>query len=174
MTNPLGAALLAVVASAATLSACSHKGEPASQPVRGSASTTATATVQATPGSSGAVAELMVDGHTHQISGPVNCTAQAVDPHATPPLGNLAIGASDETASFAMSWLSNAKSPLMGLTLSYKLDSAEYAMPYYPQPPGVQATVQGNSYTVKGTPPVLRPGEDTLKNLQIEIHVTCP
>jgi hypothetical protein len=44
-------------------------------------------------------------------------------------LGNFAISASDATASFAMSWLSNAASPLMALTFSYKLDSGEYSMP---------------------------------------------
>lgn len=116
----------------------------------------------------------MVDGHTHNFSGPVNCTAQAPNPTAKFPLGNLAISASDETASFAMSWLSNAKSPLMALTLSYKVDGGEYTMPYYPQPPNIEVSTQGNSYTVKGTPPVLTPGQSTLKNLPVEIHVICP
>jgi hypothetical protein len=116
-----------------------------------------------------------LNGHTHAISGSVNCTAQAANPSGTPPLGNLAISASDDTASFAMSWLSNTPSPLMALTFSYKIDGGEYTMPYYPQPPNVQATAQGNSYTVKGTPPVLAPGESTLtKNLPVAINATCP
>jgi hypothetical protein len=172
MTYPHGAALLAVIASAATLTACSSKSQPASQPVRAPVSTTTT--TQAIPGSGAAPAELMVDGHTHKISGPINCTAQAPNPTAKFPLGNLAISASDDTASFAMSWLSNAKSPLMALTLSFQVDAGEYTMPYYPQPPNIQASTRGNSYAVKGAPPVLSPGQSTLKNLPIEIHVTCP
>ena len=39
-----------------------------------------------------------------------------------------------------MSWLSNAASPLMALTFSYKLDSGEYSMPLNAQPPNVEAT----------------------------------
>ena len=116
MTYPHGATLLAVIASAATLTACSSKSEPTSHPARVPVPPTTTA--QAIPGSGAAPAELMVDGHIHNISGPVNCTAQAPNPTAKFPLGNLAISASDDTASFAMSWLSNAKSPLMALTLS--------------------------------------------------------
>lgn len=184
MTNPharrhrcpsiLGAPLLVVIVSAAMLTACSAKSaEPTSPPVRGSASSTAT--VQTSPAVGNGQAELTLNGHTHTISGPVNCTAQSANPSGTPSLGNLAISASDDTASFAMSWLSNAKAPLMGLTFSYKLDNGEYSMPYYPQPPNVEATVQGTSYTVKGSPPVLAPGESTLtKNLPVEIHASCP
>jgi hypothetical protein len=172
--NILRTPLLVVIVSAATLTACSTKSaEPTSQPVRSSAPTTAT--VQTSPAGGTARAVLTLAGHTHTISGPVNCTAQAANPSGTPPLGNLAISASDDTASFAMSWLSNSTSPLMALTFSYNLDGGEYSMPFYPQPPNVEATAQGNSYTVKGTPPVLAPGESTLtKNLPVEIHVTCP
>jgi hypothetical protein len=170
MTRPLGASLLAVIVPAATLVACSGKTGPGSPPVRGSASSTTT--TQATTGAG--QAELAVDGHTHKISGLVNCTAQAATHDATAPLGNLAISASDDTASFAMSWLSNTKSPVMGLTLSYKVDSGEYTMPYYPKPPNLEANVRGKTYTVKGTPPVLTPGESTLKNLPVEIRVACP
>jgi len=170
----LGTPLLVVAVSAAALTACSGKNaEPTSQPVRSSASKSATVETTHTGGT--ARADITLNGHVHAISGPVNCTAQAANPSATPPLGNIAISASDSTASFAMSWLSNARSPLMALTFSYKLDHGDYSMPYYPKPPNVEATVQGNSYTVKGTPPVLAPGESTLtKNLPVEIHATCP
>ena len=176
MTNSFGAPLLAVILCAATLTACSSKSAgPSSQPVRSSASATATPTVQTSPAGGPSRAELTLNGHIHKISGPVNCTAQEANPSGTPPLGNLAISASDETASFAMSWLSNAPSPLMALTFSYNIDGGEYTMPYYPQPPNVKETAQGNNYTVKGTPPVLAPGESTLtKNLPVEIHATCP
>lgn len=171
--NSLGTPLLVVIVCAATLTACSNKSaEPSSQPTRSSATATTT-----TPSPTGGApqAEISLNGHTHTISGPVNCTAQQANPSGTPPLGNLAISASDDTASFAMSWLSNTPSPLMALTFSYKVDGGEYTMPYYPQPPNVQSTGQGNSYTVKGTPPVLAPGESTLtKNLPVEIHATCP
>jgi Mycobacterium 19 kDa lipoprotein antigen len=172
--NSLGTSLLAVIVCAAMVTACSNKSaEPSSQPARSSATTATTA--QTSPAARGASAEISMNGHTHTISGPVNCTAQEANPSGTPPLGNLAISASDDTASFAMSWLSNTPSPLMALTFSYKLDGGEYTMPYYPQPPNVEATAQGNSYTVKGTPPVLLPGESTLtKNLPVEIHATCP
>jgi hypothetical protein len=176
MTNPFGAPLLAVILCAATLTACSNKtAEPSSHPARSSASATATPTVQTSPAGGPSRAELTVNGHIHNISGPVKCTAQEANPNGTPPLGNLAISASDETASFGMSWLSNAPSPLMALTFSYKLDGGEYTMPYHPQRPNVEATAQGNNYTVKGTPPVLALGKSTLtKNLPVEIHATCP
>lgn len=176
MTNPFGAPLLAVILCAATLTACSNKtAEPSSDPARSSASATATPTVQTSPAGGPSRAELTVNGHIHNISGPVNCTAQEANPSGTPPLGNLAISASDETASFGMSWLSNAPSPLMALTFSYKLDGGEYTMPYHPQRPNVEATAQGNNYTVKGTPPVLALGKSRLtKNLPVEIHATCP
>jgi hypothetical protein len=176
MTNPFGAPPLAVILCAATLTACSNKSaEPSSQPVRSSASATATSTMQTSPAGGPSRAELTLNGHIHKISGPVICTAQAANPSGTPPLGNLAISASDETASFAMSWLSNTPSPLMALTFNYELDGGEYTMPYSSQPPNVEATAQGNNYTVKGTPPVLAPGEDTsTKNLPVEIHATCP
>jgi hypothetical protein len=170
--SSLGTPLLVVIVCAATLTACSNKGAvPSSPPTRSSATTTTTPS----PAGGTASAEIALNGHTHTISGPVNCTAQQANPSGTPPLGNLAISASDDTASFAMSWLSNTRSPLMALTFSYKIDGGEYTMPYYPQPPNVAATAQGNSYTVKGTPPVLAPGESTLtKNLPVEIHATCP
>jgi hypothetical protein len=172
--NSLGIPLLVVIVCAATLTACSNKSAvPSSQLTRSSA--TVTTTTQASPAGGTAQAEISLNGHTHTISGPVNCTAQQANPSGTSPLGNLAISASDDTASFAMSWLSNTPSPLMALTFSYKVDDGEYTMPYSPQPPNVQATAQGNSYTVKGTPPVLAPGESTLtKNLPVEIHATCP
>jgi hypothetical protein len=170
MSNPASTSLLAVIALAATLTACSTNREPSAQPVRDSTSTT----THPSAGGASADAQLAVDGHRHQIFGQVSCTAQAANPSATPPLGNLAISASDDTASFAMSWLSSATSPLMALTLTYKVDRGEYNMPYYPKPPDVQATTQSNRFTVKGTPPVLRPGENTLKNLPVEIDVTCP
>ena len=112
---------------------------------------------------------------THpQYSGPVNCTAQEANPSGTPPLGNLAISASDETASFGMSWLSNAPSRLMALTFSYKLDGGEYTMPYHPERPNVEATA-GHQLHGKRDSPVLTLEKSTLtKNLPVEIHATCP
>jgi lipoprotein antigen len=172
----LGAPLLVVIVCTAALAACSDKSaKPGSQTVQSSVSATTPTAAQTSPAGGTARAQMTVNGHTHAISGPVNCTAQAANPSGTPPLGNLAIMASDDTASFAMSWLSNTAAPLMALTFSYKVDGGEYTMPYYPQPPNVNATAQGNRYTVKGTPPVLAPGESTLtKNMPVEIHATCP
>jgi Mycobacterium 19 kDa lipoprotein antigen len=175
MTSPRQPrAALWLILLAAALVGCSGKStEPPSQPSRSSAS--ATTTAPTSPTGSNARAQLTVKGHTHVITGSVNCTAQEADPTGTPPRGNLAITASDETASVAMSWLSNAASPLTALTFSYKIDGGDYLMPYYPQPPNVEATAQGSSYSVKGTAPVLPPGESMrTQNLPIEIHVTCP
>lgn len=160
MRNPHMQLLWAIVP-VALLMACSNKGAtPTSQPA------------SRTP--SAASADLTVDGHAHKFSGGVACTSQSANPSGTPPSGDLGISASDDTASFSISWLSNAKSPVTILSLTFKTDSGEYSMPAYPNPPNVQATVQGKSYTVKGTPPVQPPGETAMRDLPVEIHVTCP
>lgn len=171
----LNVPLLGAIAVAAMLTACSNgSSEPTSQPAQGSASTT----VQTNPGGGSARADITVDGHTHRISGRVDCTTQAADPSATPPRGNLAIDASDAAASFSLSLsvpLSlGSASPLWGLSLSYKVDNGEYAMPYYPNPPNVTVTGHDKSYTAKGTPPVRAPDASRTTDLPVEIHVTCP
>jgi len=170
----LRAAAPAVMLLAAMLSGCStNSGSPAAQPSAGSASTSPTPGT--TPGGSGAAsAQLTVDGHTHTFSGPPSCKAQTANPNGTPPSGNTEIGASDDTASFTLSWLSDAKAPVVGMTLSFKVDNGGYGMPYYPNPPGIEATQQDKNYTVKGTPPVEAPGQSSMSNLPVEIHVTCP
>lgn len=164
----------AVILLAAMLSGCStNGGSPTSQPSAGSASTSAT--TGTTPGGSGAAsAQLTVDGHTHTFSGPPTCKAQTANPTGTPPSGNTEIGASDDTASFTLSWLSDAKAPVVGMTLTFNVDNGQYGMPYYPNPPGIEATQQDKNYTVKGTPPVEAPGQSNMSNLPVEIHVTCP
>ncbi len=43
-----------------------------------------------------------------------------------------------------------------------------------PTQPNITATVQGKNYTVKGTPPVQPPNGSAMKDLPVEIHVTCP
>ncbi len=155
------AALLAVIVPLTLLAACSGKG--------------ATRTSQPAPADPAAAsADLTVDGHAHTFSGGVTCTSQSADPSATPPRGNLVISASDDTASFSISWLSNARSPVALLSLTFTTGGGEYSTPAYPNPPNVQATAQGKSYTVKGTPPVQPPGENAMRDLAIQIHVNCP
>ena len=186
MTNPIGpfrqraagnarkharcASALAVIVLAALFVACSkNSGEPTSQPSPGSASTSATLE---TP-SGGSPASLMVNGHTHTFSGPVDCSATSANPKATPPQGEREVTASDDVASFDIRW-ANATPSLVALSLTFKVDDGEYSMPYYPNPPHVEATKEGKNYTVKGTPPVLAPGDSATSNLQVEIHATCP
>ncbi|MBV8965743.1 MAG: lipoprotein LpqH [Mycobacteriaceae bacterium] len=132
-------------------------------------------TVQ-TPGQTTAAdADLVVDGHRHTFSGTVVCATQAANPSGTPPRGDLEISAHDETASFSISWLlQDASAPLAALSLAFKVDNGEYTMPYYPHPPQVEATNQDKTYTVKGTPPVQTPGQNTMTNVPVEIHATCP
>jgi hypothetical protein len=116
------AALLAVIVPVALLTACSNKGAtPTSQP----ASTTTSATVTVTTTPSAASADLTVDGHAHTFSGRIDCTAQSANPSGTPPRGDLEIGASDNTASLSISWLSNASSPVTTLGLTFKVDNGE-------------------------------------------------
>jgi Mycobacterium 19 kDa lipoprotein antigen len=169
----LGASALSVIVLAAMLVACSNKsGTPTSGPTPGSASTSAT--TGSTPGGGAASAEMTVDGHTHRFSGPVNCTTQEGNPSGTPPRGNMEISASDDAASFDLSW-SDTTPYLATMSLHLKVDNGEYSMPVYPHPPEVEATKQGKSYTVKGTPPVEAPGnQSAMKALPVEIHVTCP
>ena len=164
----------AVILFAAMLSGCSTKSAgPTSQPSAGSASTTASSGT--TPGGGGAAsAQLTVDGHTHTFSAPPSCKAQTANPSGTPPSGNTEISARDDTAQFTLSWLSDAKQPLVAMTLGFKVDNGEYTMPYYPNPPNVEATQQGKTYAVKGTPPVENPSQSNTDGLPVEIHVTCP
>ena len=70
----------------------------------------------------------------------------------------MEVTASDDVASFDIRW-ANATPSLVALSLTFKVDDGEYSMPYYPNPPHVEATKEGKNYTVKGTPPVLAPGD---------------
>ena len=160
----LRAPALAVVALAAMASGCSTKSaEPTSQSSSGSGSTSATAATS-----------LMVDGHTHTIGGPVECKPQTANPSGTPPRGDTQISAGDNTASFTLSWLSNATPPLKGMTFTLKVENGEYSTPWVPNPSVDEATNQGKGYTVRGTAPVWPPGKSDMTRLPFEIHVTCP
>jgi Mycobacterium 19 kDa lipoprotein antigen len=168
----LGACVLSVIVLVAMLVACSNKsGTPTSGPSPGSASTSAT--TGTTPGEGAASADMTVDGHTHRFSGPVNCTTQEANPSGTPPRGYMEISASDDAAYFNLSWSDTAPN-VVTLSLSLKVDNGEYGMPSTPHP-DVEATKQGKSYTVNGTPGVTGPGNQSAgKDLPVEIHVTCP
>ena len=155
--------VLAVALLAAMVSGCSTKSaEQTSQQGPGSVSTTTTAGTT-----------LMVDGHTHTISGPVTCKPSEANPTGTPPHGDTEISAGDGTASFVLSWLSGATPPLLGMTFVLKVDNGEYTTPWVPNPTA-EATQEGKSYAVKGTAAVTPPGQSAVKNVPFEIHATCP
>ncbi|MGH3560762.1 MAG: hypothetical protein ACRDTN_02865, partial [Mycobacterium sp.] len=113
---------------AVTLSGCSTKSaEPTSQPNSRSASTVTTK-AQPRIGAGGARATLMVNGHTHTISGPVDCKTSPANPTATPTQAGTEkteINADDDTASVFVSW-SNATPTINGLSFTLKVDSGEY------------------------------------------------
>jgi hypothetical protein len=162
--------LFALVVATAPLTGCSStNGKAPSQAPTSSTSTTA----KSSSGSATGSARITVDGHSHTFSGAVTCTSQPANPNATPPRGNTEISAQDEAASLTLSWSANAASPLIAMSFDLKADVGEYRMPRRSNPPQVDATTQDNSYTVKGTPPVIAPGEGTMKNLPVEIEVTC-
>ncbi|WP_163745641.1 lipoprotein LpqH [Mycobacterium lacus] len=144
--------------------ACSTKGgEPASAPSSSPTPTNAT---------------VMVDGHSHTISGEVDCRTTPTQPSATPAESGsqtTRISAHDDTASVSLS-LSDATPPgVNGFAISLNAASATYQMPYQAvqSPNQVQASRQGNSYTVTGTGKALAPGQGGMRDLPFEIDVTC-
>jgi hypothetical protein len=171
--TPRGAAVLAVVVLVASLSACSKKSdEPTSHP--GSSSGPASTTDGL---SQVASADVMVDGHTHTISGAIDCSTSASNPSATPTQAGTettSISAQDDSAWINLS-LSNATPPSVdGFSLSLTVENGEYSIPFQkPQKP-VEATKQGKSYAVKGTGSGWSTPGRVGRALPFEIHVTCP
>jgi hypothetical protein len=158
----LGTAAFVVVGTIAP--ACSTKtGEPASAP---SSTPVATNTT------------VMVDGHSHTISGKVDCTTSAMQPSATPPeSGNKTtrISAHDDAATVSLS-LSDANPPgVNGFSISLNAANANYQLPYQSvqSPDQVRATQSGKNYTVTGVGKALAPGQGGMRDLQFEVDVTC-
>ncbi len=125
-------------------------------------------------------ASVTVDGHTHNISGAVECTNSSANPRATPPetgSGTTRISAHDDSAGFNLALSNDSPPRLDGFALSLTVDNGEYEMPYQSALSSNQITVtrQGNTYLVKGTgASVTRvpPGRST--NPTFEIDVACP
>ncbi|MGB9304821.1 MAG: lipoprotein LpqH [Mycobacterium sp.] len=169
MTNPyprsarvLGAAALLLVGTIAA--ACSTKnGEPASAP---SSTPVATNTT------------VMVDGHSHTISGKVDCSTLPRQTSATPPeSGNKTtrISAQDDSAYVSLS-MSDANPPgVNGFSISLTAANANYQLPYQSvqSPEQVHATKAGKTYTVTGVGKALAPGQGGMRDLQFEVDVTC-
>jgi hypothetical protein len=169
MTNPdrrlssvLGTAAIVVVGMIAP--ACSSKnGEPAS-------AATSTPVVTNTT--------VMVDGHSHTISGKVDCSTSPIQPSATPPeSGNKTtrVSAHDDTATVSLS-MSDANPPgVNGFSISLNAATANYQLPYQSvqSPDQVHATKDGKSYAVTGVGKALAPGQGGMRDLQFEVNVTC-
>lgn len=142
----VGATALGVSALGATLPACSAHSGPGSPPSAPSAPAAAT---------------VMVEGHTHTISGVVECRTSPAVRTATPSESGTQttrVNAHDDSAS------------------ALKIGSVDYQMPYQPvqSPTQVEATRQGKSYTLTGTGHAVIPGQTGMRELPFGVHVTCP
>lgn len=145
--------------------ACSnHGGQRASTPTSSPAPVTTT---------------VMMDGNKHTMIGGVQCTSAAAQPSATPAeSGDLTthISVHDDSASVTLT-LSDEKPPSVdGFAVFLKLESGSYQLPYQaPQSATqVQATKDGNSYTVTGTGQGVSPNQGDVHPVTFGIHVTCP
>ncbi|OSC37654.1 lipoprotein LpqH [Mycobacterium decipiens] len=171
MTNPrrtvataVCAAALGVTVLGASVPACSTKSGPGSPP--GSSSAPARATV-------------MVEGHTHTISGAVECSTSPAVRTATPPESGTQttrVSARDDSASVTLSLSDSTPPDVNGFSISLKSGNTKYQMPYQPveSPTQVEATRQGKSYTLTGTGHAVIPGQSGMRELPFGVHVTCP
>jgi ipoprotein LpqH len=120
------------------------------------------------PAAAGAAAaeKVVIDGQSQNVSGPVSCTQAG---------GNVNIGIGDPSNGIGAT-VSNADQPvvqavglgnLTGVTLGYSAGA--------PNQGTVQATKNGNSYTIKGTATgvnMANPQQQLTKSF--EMDVTCP
>ncbi|QUR68096.1 lipoprotein LpqH [Mycobacterium spongiae] len=171
MTNPrhgertaIGVAVLGVLVLAAATPACSRQAEPAATESPSEAPVSAT---------------IMMDGHTHTISGAVECRTRRAQPTATPvEYGNQTteVSAQDDSASLSFSFSDATPPDVNGFAVSLKVDGGSYEMPYQPvrSPTQLEASRQGKSYTVTGTGQALAPGQSVARELPFGVHVTCP
>jgi hypothetical protein len=172
MTDPrhgvrkgLGAFALGVVVLGAAVPACSSKtGVPSSS---ASSSTAAAAAVT-----------VMVEGHSHAISGGIQCRTAPAETNATPPESGTQttrIEAHDESASVTLSISDLTPPDVNSFAISLKAGGTNYQMPYQPVQSAtqVQASRDGKKYTVTGTGQG-ETGPNTMRQLPFGIHVTCP
>lgn len=158
------AAALGLAALAVSLPACSSKADhPAA---KSSGPPLASTTV-------------MIDGNKRTIIAAVDCTRSAAQPNASPPeSGDLTtrISVHDESASVSLAVSDEQPPAVDGFAITLKLDTGQYQLPYQgtKSPTQVQATKDGNSYTVTGTGQATTPGQSSLRDVTFGIHVTCP
>ena len=160
----VGAAGLGAVVLVAGLSACSSKSEPASR-------------ARSTPASS--TTTVMMEQHTHMITGGVDCATSASQPSATPSeSGDLTtrISAHDDSATLSVALSDETPPTVDAFAISLNTASGQYRMPYQaPQSATqVQAIKEGKSYTVTGSGQGVSPGQGDVHQVTFGIHVTCP
>ncbi len=136
----VGATALGVSALGATLPACSAHSGPGSPPVR-----------RQLRGR-----DRHGRGHTHTISGVVECRTSPAVRTATPSESGTQttrVNAHDDSASVTLSLSDSTPPDVNGFGISLKIGSVDYQMPYQPvqSPTQVEATRQGKSYTLTGT-----------------------
>jgi Mycobacterium 19 kDa lipoprotein antigen len=159
-----GAAGLGAVVLAAGVSACSSKSGPASPASSSPASSTTT---------------VMLEQHTHMITGGVDCTSSASQPSATPSeSGDLTtrISAHDDSATLSLALSDEIPPSVDAFAISLKTANGQYQMPYQaPQSATqVQATKEGKSFTVTGSGQGVSPNKGDVHRVTFGIHVTCP
>ncbi len=159
------AAALGVVALGASLPACSGKESHPAAPTSSTPALTSTT--------------VMIDGNKHTMIAAVDCISSAAQPNASPPeSGDLTtrITVRDDAASVSVA-VSDERPPTVdGFAISLKLDNGQYQLPYQGtnSPTQVQATKDGNSYTITGTGQATTPGQSGAREVRFGIHVTCP
>lgn len=122
---------------------------------------------------------VMIDGNKRTIIAAVDCTRSAAQPNASPPeSGDLTtrISVHDDSASVSLAVSDEQPPAVDGFAITLKLDTGQYQLPYQgtKSPTQVQATKDGNSYTVTGTGQATTPGQSSLRDVTFGIHVTCP
>lgn len=157
----LGVLALGLFALGTAVPACSTKDEPTTGPK---------------PSSSHAEVTIMMDGHTHTISGAVECSTRRAQANATPTeYGNQTthVSAKDDAASVTLSFSDATPPDVDSFAISLTAGHDSYQMPLQ-SPSGVEAARQGKSYTVTGTGRASAPGHGETRDLTFGIHVTCP
>lgn len=160
MRKVVGAALGIVL-----LAACSSNGSPsASSPSSSAAASGAT---------------VMVEGHSHMISGGVECKTTPAQTNATPAESGTQttrITAKDSLASVSLSVSDLTPPDVNGFAISLISEGTRYQMPYQPVESAtqVEASRQGKKYTVTGTGQAETTGQNTMRQLPFGIHITCP
>jgi hypothetical protein len=121
----------------------------------------------------------MLEGHSHTISGGVECRTSPAQTTATPAESGTQttrITAHDDSASVNVSISDLSPPDVNGFSLSLKAEGASYVMPYQPVQSATQleATRNGKSFTVTGTGQAETGGQGGTRQLPFGLHMTCP